>query len=66
MNRTALPSPNHFYRQSGWWLFGYCVRHPILAIAVFRRTHPTKPLTNQQKTLFWVALLHGIAATLLT
>lgn len=60
----ALAAP--FHRQSRWWLLGYCVRHPILALAAARQTSKPIELSDTQKGLFLAALIHGFVAALIS
>lgn len=62
--------PRDAYRRvrpmTRWRLFLDCLRHPVIAFAAWRQQPHEPALTDGQRTLLWVALLHGVVAAFLT
>jgi hypothetical protein len=71
-----LPAPDRLIDLSGkeyrrthpsrWRLFVACLRHPILAFAAWRQQEHPPAFSERTRTLFWVALIHGVVAAFLT
>jgi hypothetical protein len=53
-------------RPSRWRLFIECLRHPIIAFVAWREQRHEPVLTDRQRAIVWLALLHGAIAALLT